>query len=125
MTSKDIQRYNKKSVPQLIKIATVHFNKFIRERDKDKPCISCGKFKSLQAGHYLSAGHHANLRFNELNTNGQCAGCNLFLSGNLINYRINLVKKIGLEKVEFLESQRNNSHKWDRFTLINLILKYK
>ena len=39
-----------------------------------------------------------------MNCNKQCAPCNNHLSGNLINYRINLVKLIGVEKVEALEN---------------------
>jgi hypothetical protein len=49
----------------------------------------------------------------------------MWLSGNLINYRIGLVKKIGEEAVKELEDTRNMKHKWDRFTLIDIILKYK
>ena len=37
------------------------------------------------------------------NVHLQCSVCNNHLSGNLINYRTNLVKKIGLEHVELLE----------------------
>ena len=83
------------------------FNEFVRLRDKDQPCISCGKHHEGQyhAGHYRSVGAAPQLRFNQFNNNKQCAPCNVHKSGSLIEYRIGLVKKIGLERVEWLESQ--------------------
>lgn len=81
------------------------FNAFIRERDKSEPCISCGRYHNGQyhAGHYRSVGACPELRFCELNVHKQCSACNNHKSGNIIEYRINLVKKIGVEKVEWLE----------------------
>lgn len=83
------------------------FNKFIRIRDEQEPCISCGRHHTGQyhAGHYRSVGSSPELRFNELNCHKQCSVCNNHLSGNLINYRINLIKKIGLASVEYLEGK--------------------
>lgn len=80
-------------------------NRFVRLRDKDKPCISCLKqLKSkFDAGHYRSSGGNPELRFNELNIHAQCVYCNQHLHGNLIDYRINLIARIGLDKVEWLE----------------------
>jgi len=89
----------------------VIFNKFIRLRDKGKRCISCGKIpKKSNAGHYRSVGGNPELRFNEFNNNLQCEWCNTYLHGNLIDYRINLIKKIGLEKVEWLEGFHEPKH---------------
>lgn len=83
------------------------FNTYIRKRDEGKPCISCGTIANVQydAGHYRSVGAHPELRFNELNVHRQCRKCNSYWGGNLIDYRINLVKLIGIEKVEWLESK--------------------
>ena len=82
------------------------FNKYIRERDRSEPCISCQRHHQGQyhAGHYRSVGAISGLRFNEFNVHKQCAPCNNHLSGNIVNYRINLIKKIGIEEVEWLES---------------------
>lgn len=80
------------------------FNAYIRERDKELPCISCGTYNGkMSAGHYMSVGSTPELRFNEINTRKQCFRCNSELSGNLIQYRINLVELIGEDKVKFLE----------------------
>lgn len=92
--------------------AQAAFNVFIRERDSTEPCISCGRFHDGQyhAGHYRSVGSCPELRFEELNCHKQCAPCNNHLSGNLINYRVNLIKKIGIEKVEWLEGNHSAKH---------------
>ena len=81
------------------------FNEFIRLRDVDLPCISCGRYHQGQyhAGHYRSVGACPELRFNEDNAHKQCSACNSHLSGNILEYRLGLIEKIGLERVEFLE----------------------
>ena len=88
-----------------VKRAQTTFNKYIRTRDQGLPCISCDKVMTgqIHAGHYKSVGAHPELRFEPLNCHAQCAQCNNWKSGNLTEYRANLVKKIGIEKVEWLE----------------------
>lgn len=85
------------------------FNKYIRLRDAKDPCISCGRYHTGQyhAGHYRTVGANPELRFNEHNCHKQCAPCNSHLSGNLINYRIGLIRKIGLDRVMEIESSHN------------------
>ena len=39
----------------------------------------------------------------EDNCHKQCAPCNTHLSGNLVLYRVNLIQRIGLARVEALE----------------------
>lgn len=81
------------------------FNKWIRHRDSGQPCISCAKVMTgqIHAGHYKTVGGHPELRFEPDNCHAQCAQCNNWKSGNLSEYRANLIKKIGLERVEWLE----------------------
>lgn len=81
------------------------FNADIRRRDIHDNCISCNRPHGGQyhAGHYRSVGAHPELRFEELNCHKQCSACNNHLSGNIADYRINLIKKIGIKKVEWLE----------------------
>jgi gamma-glutamylcyclotransferase (GGCT)/AIG2-like uncharacterized protein YtfP len=118
-----------KTIPQLIKSATRHFNEYIRNRDQDKPCISCGKYTTLQAGHFYSAGHYPALRYDEDNTWGQCLPCNYFRSGNLIEYEKNLRRRIGDDRVESLHLRagyyKRNGYKWDRFHLEEVIREYR
>lgn len=89
-----------------LRVAQLEFNGFIRERDKDFPCISCGRNNpntKWNAGHYLSVGAHPALRFDEDNVHKQCEHCNSYLSGNIAAYRPNLLVKIGPERVARLE----------------------
>lgn len=121
-----------KSIPELIKLATIVFNKWIRKRDtingKSFVCISCHRIKSvdvMQAGHYLSAGSNSSIRFNDWNVNGQCIECNCMKEGNQKEYRVGLVEKIGEVAVEALEESANLPYKWDREFLLDIIKKYK
>ncbi len=122
------KRYLKKTIPALKKLAEKHFNKFIRLRDQDKPCISCPASPE-QAGHFYSGGHYSALKFIEDNTHGQCKRCNYFLSGNLIEYEKSLRRRIGDDRVEQLHLKagvyKRTGYKWDRFFLIETIEKYK
>jgi hypothetical protein len=114
-----------KSLTELANEAQIPVNKYIRLRDKHLPCISCGKFRqSMHCGHYRSRKAAPHLRFNENNMHSQCAECNTHLSGNQIEYRINLVKKIGLEAVEQLEND-NRTHKYTREELIAIKKEYQ
>lgn len=113
------------SLPRLLAKAQIVFNAWIRNRDKDKGCISCGS-QVTEAGHYLSQGHHSAMRFNEVNTNGQCTRCNRFLHGNLIHYRQGLVKRYGQQKLDLLDSAaRTRVKKWSRIELEQIILQYQ
>ena len=117
-----------KTKAEWLKEAQAIFNQFIRLRDKDAPCISCQRFHTGQyhAGHYKTTGSHPELRFNEFNVHKQCAPCNNHLSGNIINYRINLVKKIGLDEVEWLESNHTaNKYTIDDIKTLKVIYKQK
>ena len=119
----------KKSLPQLKAIAVTHFHKFIRNRDYGQPCIACGKYTTLQAGHFYSGGKHPTVRFNEDNVNGECMRCNYYLSGNLLPYRDNLIEKIGQERFDKLtlnvQMSKRTGFKWSKLYLIEIIEKYK
>ena len=99
------KRESLKSKAQHAKEAQTAFNAFVRERDADQPCISCGRWHTGQyhAGHYLSVGARPELRFTETNVHKQCAPCNTHLSGNAVLFRRGLVAKLGMELVEWLE----------------------
>lgn len=112
-------------LPKLLKKAQIVFNAWVRERDAKLGCISCGGVVE-QAGHYYSAGHNSSMRFSETNVNGQCIRCNMYLHGNLINYRKGLIRRYGSGLVEVMEgyAERRNTHKWSREELIAIIYKY-
>jgi len=114
-------------VSDLKKKVQIVFNKWIRERDVEEGCISCGNKNatSYDAGHYLAQGSTGALRYNERNVHKQCTSCNRFKHGNLIEYRINLIKKIGLNNVEYLEDHRKDVKKWTREELNELLERYQ
>jgi hypothetical protein len=85
------------------------FNTFIRLRDRHEPCISCGTRNTVKydAGHFWAAGNYTYLRFNEDNVHKQCSNlCNKHLSGNPLEYRYNLIRRIGAERVQKLDDDR-------------------
>jgi len=97
-----------KSHKDYIKLFQAVFNTYIRMRDKKLPCVSCGVYKceEFHAGHYIASTYQY-LRFNEFNVHKQCSKCNTHLRGNSIPYRIELIKRIGLNEVEYLENTRH------------------
>ncbi|MBN6711434.1 recombination protein NinG [Haemophilus haemoglobinophilus] len=103
------------------------FNQFIRLRDKDLPCISCGRYHQGQwhAGHYRSVGACPELRFDEMNVHKQCSVCNNYKSGNLTEYRLNLIRKIGEEEVERLDRKDHPPLKLSVDEIKALIQVYK
>ena len=120
-----------KTLPELHKEAQAAFNAFIRARDADKPCICCGLPLSagdvggkFDCGHYRSVGSAPQLRYNEDNAHGQRKQCNRWGAGRAVDYRLGLIERIGLERVEALESQ-NQPHKWTREELIEIRDTYK
>ncbi len=88
-------------------------NAYIRYRDKDKPCVSCGTCESSRwdAGHYRTTSAAPQLRFDERNIQRQCIVCNQHHSGNLVPYRVELIERIGIESVEAIESNHDR-HRW-------------
>ncbi len=113
-----VRKEKLKSRADHLKEAQVVVNQYIRLRDADLPCVSCGRFHDGQwhAGHFRSAGGHPELRFEPLNIWRQCAPCNTHKSGDLVNYRAELVRRIGAEKVEWLEGP----HEAKRYTIDEL-----
>lgn len=107
--------------------AQAAFNKYIRLRDYDQPCISCLKPKGVieaeqgwkvggcwDAGHFMTRGAKGQLRFVLFNVHKQCKSCNggggrFSAKAATVdaNYRINLIEKIGIAKVEYLENNND------------------
>lgn len=88
-------------------------NRYVRMRDAGLGCISCDKPASWRGqwhcSHFRSVGAAPHLRFNLLNMHKACSICNNHLSGNIAGYRPRLIEKIGLERVEWLESNHSRA----------------
>lgn len=98
-----------------LKEAQKAFNAFIRERDKNQPCICCGRTETSvsglhahgwDCGHYRSTGSAPHLRFHEDNAHRQLVYCNRHGAGRAVDYRVGLIARIGLERVEALEADQ-------------------
>ncbi len=101
-----------------LKEAQRDFNAWIRARDAQAPCISCGRDHQGQwhAGHYLSVGARPELRFDEDNVHKQCQPCNTHLHGNVALYRMGLIERRGSGVVDRLET----THEAKKYTVDEL-----
>ena len=127
-----IRKESLKPISKLKREAQSAYNKWIRARDVNEPCISCGKSRNeveseqgwkvggcWDAGHFMSRGAKPQLRFNAFNVHKQCKRCNGG-SGKFSakaatvgkNYEIRLALKIGGDRVELLKNN-NEFKKYD------------
>tara|TARA_R110002110_G_scaffold42316_10_gene132955 strand:- start:926 stop:1453 length:528 start_codon:yes stop_codon:yes gene_type:complete len=116
-----------KTTSDFVKEAQKWVNKFVRLRDKDKGCISCGSalIGKYDAGHFFSAGGHGSIRFDVRNIHAQCVKCNQWEHGNLYQYHKELLKRIGSEEFQRLENKSNGVRKFDKDELKEIIKLYK
>lgn len=117
------------TIPQLKSRLQDVFNLFIRLRDAEYPCICCGKWPksdvSLRGGqwdacHWKGRGAHDHLRYNEDNVHKGLKDCNKY---GHTDYRGRLVNRIGIDRVEALESYQPGG-KWTREWLLAKIAEY-
>lgn len=120
-----------KTIPQLIKEADQAFAAFIRARDQlaGHACVSSNRpldwsGNQVDAGHYRSRGAASHLRYDEDNCHAQSKHDNLWKAGNVVEYRINLIDRIGVARVERLETS-NEPIKWERDVLRQIIAIYR
>jgi hypothetical protein len=103
------------------------FNKYIRLRDHNMPCVSCGRKlgEKYDAGHYFSVGAYPNLRFNETNVHASCVYCNQHKHGNIAEYSIRLPERIGEDAYKQLLIDRSKPLKLTIPEIIEFIEVYK
>jgi hypothetical protein len=131
------QEWNKEKIVLKEKLKTLSqyeaeakksFQKWIRLRDNNLPCISCGTKSSelVDGGHFKKAEIYSGVIFNENNCHSQCRKCNRFLGGNELMYREGLVKRYSSEFVESIEQLANETrqYKWTKEQLIAKKLQY-
>lgn len=85
-------------------------NKYIRERDAGKPCVSCGNTNpsiKYDAGHFVPVGRSDALRYEETNIHRQCSNhCNVHLSGNYSEYKKAIIRIYGQDHLDWLENHQ-------------------
>ena len=100
------------------------FAAYIRLRDKDKPCISCGKYVELEAGHFYGRSNLA-VRWDESNVHGQCLECNRFRSGNHSAFGRGIAMRYGDSVVEALDVRSQSRVKLKSYELLEKIEFYQ
>ena len=112
-----------KNLPKELEKTKHIVHKYIRERDKDKPCISCGaSYKSnFDAGHFYPSGKFSNIKFDFDNIHAQCVKCNRYNDGEFENYSLELPNRIGQDRFDALKKRATLSKKffkkWTSFEL--------
>ena len=124
-----LREFKKNDKPVLLQLAQKLVNQYIRLRDKGLPCISCGhdfsKGRQEHAGHYIARSKSSLLRFDERNISTQCNICNDHLSGNVSEYRLGLIEKVGIKEVEYLEANKTALKTWTVEELQEVITEYR
>ena len=110
---------------KLVKKLDTIFSIYIRRKNSINniaTCFTCGKqdhWKKLQNGHFQSRKHYST-RWDEVNCQVQCAGCNVFKYGEQYKYSLYLGNK--LSKKLLIESR--NIIKFTNAELEDMIKEY-
>jgi len=124
-----LREFKKNDKPVLLQLAQKLVNQFIRLRDTNLNCISCNhnfaNGRQRHAGHYVARSKSSLLRFDERNINTQCNICNDHLSGNVSEYRLGLIQKVGIKEVEDLEANKTALKTWTVKELQEVITEYR
>ena len=122
---------NKKvSRSKLVKKLDTIFSQYIRLKNsvyEMATCFTCGKvdhLKKLQNGHFQSRKHYST-RWDEVNCQVQCAGCNVFKYGEQYKFSVNLDAKYGQGTAEDLSIKAQQIIKLSNFEIEDMIKKYK
>lgn len=118
-----------KSARQLMADCQREFNRFIRERDWFRPCISCGRPNDgdhqRHAGHWKTVKARPDIRFNPDNVHAQCSQCNRFDGGGLHEgYKPELIRRIGPDRVATLEHDAG-PRRYTREELAGMIVTFR
>jgi hypothetical protein len=114
---------------KLIKKLDTVFSLYIRQRysiNEISKCFTCGKedhYKKLQCGHFQSRKHYST-RWDEINCQVQCAGCNVFKYGEQFIFGKNLNLEFGEGTSEELYLKAKQITKFSNNDLEDLITNY-
>lgn len=125
-----VKKEQRKGIPELIAEADKAFSLYVKLRDRlaGYVCISSGKpldwsGNATDAGHWRSRGAASALRYHPDNCHAQSKHDNRYLAGNAVEYRMRLIERIGLARVEALEGM-NGVHKWQKDELRAIKAEY-
>lgn len=107
------------------------FSQYIRLRNADSmgiaECVTCGKrdhWKKQQCGHFQSRKHYTT-RWDEVNCQVQCAGCNVFKYGEQYKFGIYLDQNFGEGTAEKLSNKARQTIKYSNIELLAMIERYE
>ena len=115
---------------KLVKKLDTIFSQYIRQKnsiDEIATCFTCGKsdhWKKLQNGHFQSRRHYST-RWDEVNCQLQCAGCNVFKYGEQYIFGNKLDQKFGEGTSRRLHIKGKQIVKLSDSDLEDLIKRYK
>jgi len=125
-----VAKVKKPTRASLIKKLDIEFSIYIRKRFMiygKSTCFTCGKiddWNKLQCGHFQSRKHYST-RWDELNCQVQCVGCNVYKYGEQFKFGLHLNKLYGSGTAENLLIKSRNEFKIKDFELTELIELYK
>ena len=128
-THKKLGKSKRLTIPRLRDKAWRVFSKYIRTKDSIGgyvKCITCGEINLIEdthAGHFYH-GKNKSTYFLEENVHPQCPRCNMYLSGNLIEYTLYMINEYGEAYIDQLRAWHEKSHVWKREVLENLLHTY-
>jgi hypothetical protein len=106
-------RLTVKTRRQWLSECQVIVNRYVRLRDRDRPCCSCDRPASWggqwHASHLRSVGAASAVRFHLWNIHKACSICNNHLSGNLAEYLPRIRAHLGDNKVDWLYAQNSRA----------------
>ena len=120
----------KVSRSKLIKKLDSIFSIYIRRKDavnEIATCFTCSKqdhYKKLQNGHFQSRRHYST-RWDEVNCQVQCAGCNVFKFGEQFLFGQNLDNKFGEGTARRLHIKSQQILKLSDNEIIDMTKTYK
>ena len=120
------------SISKLKKELDKWFSLYIRLRDANDfglvQCFTCGVVKpynkGMQCGHFQSRSH-LSTRFDEVNCQPQCVGCNMFKQGEQYKFALNIDAKYGEGTAQELQFLSKTTLKITRVEYSEKISYYK
>lgn len=117
-------RVRSETVPRATARAQAAFNAYVRERDAEQPCISCGRLDlrdpltggGWDAGHYRTVAACPQLRFEPDNCHRQCKFCNRGRAQS-VEHRAGVLARIGAERLAWIEGP----HELPKLTVADLV----
>lgn len=122
-----MKKVKKPTVSKVKKQAWSAFSLYIRTRDLEEGCFTCGRkipLKKAQAGHWIP-GRHPSVLFDPRNCHLQDFYCNIQLKGNPVVYYDKMLATYGKEVCEELKTLDKQIHQFKVFELIAIKEEYE